>query len=215
MVENSTFYSACCSDDILSVIYSAAEHSPTTTGGPFGLTSFSSALGAEAVKTAGLQKLEIDLHLTHGLLIACNGMLERGLAAVHRLPEANRLPDNANELIGMACTSCTASATILQRHLAAMQAQPAAFRGTQAHSPEVMQLLHQLCMTAPACLRYSLSPFKLPSFHMCQKPSINARNHRISASHLLATTAWMHHHQYAPMQFNLHRTCRSRHVGKL
>ncbi len=146
---------ACCRDDILTCIYSAAEGllAPAT-GTNSGLASFGPALGKGAAKAVGLRRLEVDLHLTQCLLRACNDMLDHGLAAVHRLPESSDLPDNAHELISTACTCCTAAAAILQRHLAEMQALPAAFRGTEAYSPEAMQLLHQLCMTAPACLRY-------------------------------------------------------------
>ncbi|KAK9837553.1 hypothetical protein WJX74_000015 [Apatococcus lobatus] len=111
------------------------------------------ALGAQALKTAGLRRLEAEVHLTETLLSSCNVTLERSLATVHRLPETSSLPENADKLVRAACASCSAACIVMQRHVTELEATPAAFKRTEAFSARTMQQLQGICMMAPACLR--------------------------------------------------------------
>ena len=116
-------------------------------------TIFGEALGTQALKTAGLRRLEVEMHLTGALLSCCNVMLERSLATVHRLPEESSLPDDADQLVRAACASCLSASIIMQRHVAEIDALPAAFKRTEAFPAHTMQQLQGICMVAPACLR--------------------------------------------------------------
>lgn len=146
-----------CRKNVLGLLYSeAAQLQQNASMAPANsslVSAFGTALGSETCKTAGLYRLETEVHLTLQLLTVCNTILENSLACIHRLPDTSSLPASADQHVEEACTSCTAVALIMQRHLAEMQGHPAAFSSTVPPSSGMMPQLHQLCMTAPACLR--------------------------------------------------------------